>query len=117
MEYVLLSMVIAVIGYYLYQGYADATRAPPALREVNGVRQPICARCQAQLIAVTRKQGGGLADVAAIVLGLLGVVVLLAHWIAGAVILLLALLLHFAGKSTVTALVCPACGQEDRLIR
>lgn len=118
MEYVLLALVLAVIGYYLHQGYAEATRPPPTLRDSGGgIMEPVCGKCQARLVTVTRKQGGGLATVAAIALGLLGLIVLLANWIAGLVVLLLAGLVHQAGKPTVTVLTCPACGQDDRILR
>ena len=118
MEYVLLAMVIATIGYYLHQGYHDATRPPPTLRDIGGgIMQPVCARCHAKLVPVARKQGGGLADVLAIGLGILGVVVLIAHLLAGLALLALAALVHYAGKSAITVLTCPACGQDDRILR
>lgn len=118
MEYVLLAMVITTFGYYLYQGYSDATRPPPTLRDSGGgIMVPVCARCHAKLVPIARKQGGGLADVLAIGLGILGIVVLLAHLIAGLALLALAIVIHYAGKSAVTVLTCPACGQIDRTLR
>lgn len=52
-----------------------------------------------------------------ILFGILGIVVLLAHLIAGLALLALAIVIHYAGKSAVTVLTCPACGQIDRTLR
>lgn len=118
MEYVLLAMVIATFGYYLYQGYSDATRPPPTLRDSGGgIMEPVCARCHAKLVPITRKQGGGVADVFALGLGILALAVLIAHLLAGIVLLALAVGVHYLGKSAVTVLTCPACGQDDRTLR
>lgn len=118
MEYILLALILAAIAYYIHQGYSEATRPPPTLRDAGaGIMEPICARCHARLMPVTRKQGGGLADVLAIGLGILAVIVLLAHLLAGLALLGIAVLVHYLGKSTVTVLTCPACGQDDRILR
>lgn len=118
MEYVLLAMVLAFIGYYLHKGYAEATRPPPTLRDGGGgIMEPVCGKCHARLVTVTRKQGGGLAAVIAMVLGLFGLAALLANWIAGLAVILLAAIVHHLGKPSVTILTCPACGQDDRILR
>jgi len=118
MEYVLLAMVIATFGYYLHQGYSDATRPPSTLRDSGGgIMEPVCAKCHAKLVPIARKQGGGLADVLAIGLGILGITVMIAHLIAGLALLALAVGAHYLGKSSIIVMTCPACGQIDRTLR
>lgn len=62
------------------------------------------------------KTTGAIALVTALLAGLLGLVLLLANWIVGAVVLILALLIAAAGTRQQTALTCPACRTDARLL-
>lgn len=108
-------MVAAWVVNIFLGGYKDATAKPLPMRDNgHGAMEPICPACSAKLVVLTRKGGMGLTSVIAIFLALIGVIVLLFHWLAGFVVLILAVLLGMAGKNTETVLTCPACGQDAK---
>lgn len=118
MEYVLLALVIATIGYYIAQGWREETRPAPPLRDVgHGVKVPVCPQCKVPLITRQRKTGSGRAGLLALLVGGMALALLLVHLIAGLVGLALAVLIHLAGKSQETVLTCPACGADARILR
>ncbi len=118
MEYVLLAMVVATIGYYIVQGFKEETRPAPPMRDVgNGVKVPVCPKCQAQLVTVQRKGEAGLAGVLALLVGAVSVALMFVHILAGLVGIIVAVLIHLAGRTRETVLTCPACGTDARVIR
>jgi uncharacterized protein YbaR (Trm112 family) len=113
--FVILLFVLAYIGFFGWRGYVEAQRPPAPLRDAgNGVMEPVCPYCNARLVTATRKGGMGLTGVLARLLALIGVVALLFNWLAGGILLILAVLLGMAGKSTETVLTCPACGRYEK---
>ena len=115
--YVILAMIVAYIGFRIWEGYKRETAKPLPLRDAgNGIMQPVCPRCHTGLVMLQRKDGSGLAGVLALLVGLFGLVLLLINWIAGGVVIVIALLINMAGKSTANVLTCPACGHDAKTL-
>lgn len=107
--------LLAWAGWQIYQGYLNEQRPPLTLRDNgSGIMEPVCAHCQTRLVSVNRKTGSGAAGLFALLIGLVGIVVFLFHWLAGLVVIGLAVLINHAGKGQETVLTCPACGQEAK---
>lgn len=115
--WVILILVVAWAANQIWQGYRRET-APPLTMSDNGhgVMDPVCPRCQARLVAVQRSTSSGLASALAILIGLAGIILILFNWIAGGVIIILAILIHMAGREKQTALTCPACRTDARIL-
>ena len=115
--YVVLAMILAWIGFRVWEGYQRETAKPLPMRDGgNGIMEPVCPRCQSRLMPVQRKQGGGVAGVLALLVGAFGAVLLIYNIIAAAVVIVVALLINQAGKSFCTVLTCPACGQDAKTL-
>lgn len=115
MEYFIGTLVIIWILYILHQGYAREMRPPLTLRDTgNGIKEPVCSRCQTRLVAVNRSKSNWAADVFSVLFGLVGVVLILFNWIVGGIILILAVIIALSGKGRITVLICPACGTTER---
>ena len=111
MDYLILALILTWLVYNLWQGFHEETRPRIEFLDAgNGLREPICGQCRLRLIALSQKNQNGLAGFFAIVFGLVGVVLLFSSLVGGAVILILALLIGQAGRSTTTRLTCPQCG-------
>lgn len=111
------ALVLAWIAWIIWQGYQDEQKPPLPLRDIgNGIMEPVCPACHARLVTVTQKTSSGLASLFVVLFGLAGVVLILFHWVAGAVVLILAVLISLAGKGQRTVLKCPACGTTAKTL-
>lgn len=113
--WVVLAMVLAWVGFTMYEGYRRETAPPlPMADNGHGMREPVCPTCQARLVTVTRSARGPVA-------GLLGwgviagaMLAMLFSWLAGLLLLLLGVVVLLAGKTQATVLMCPACRADVR---
>jgi len=116
--YLVLLAVLAFVGFHIWRGYTDSQQPALPMRDAgNGVMEPICPYCNARLITINRRGGVGFLGVMAVLLGLFGFVLLLTNLIAGAIILILAVLLAMVGKASHTVLTCPACNRYEKTIK
>jgi len=115
--FVILAMFIAYMGFQIWQGYRRETTPPLPLRDTgNGIMQPVCPRCHAGLVTLQRKESSSLVSVLAFLVGVIGIGLILINWLAGGVVIIVALLINMAGKSTATVLTCPACGHDAKTL-
>jgi hypothetical protein len=117
MDYVIGLLILGWVGYIIAQGYMREN-APPLTMADNGhgVMEPICPECNARLVTITRSTGSGIAGGLALVVGLAGFVLFLFNWIAGGIVLILAILINMAGKGKKTVLACPSCQTDIRTL-
>jgi hypothetical protein len=115
--YVILLAMLAYFGFQGWRGYIEAQKPAAPLRDIgNGVMEPVCPYCNSRLVTINRRGGLGFLGLVAILIGVIGFVLLLVNWISGAIVLILAVLLRMAGKSSQTVLTCPSCGRYDKTI-
>lgn len=114
--WVVLALVLAWVGFTLFDGYRRETAPPlPMADNGHGMREPVCPTCQARLVTVTRASRGpvaGLFGWGVVVAGALLAMAL--NWLAGLLVLLLGAVVLLAGKTQATVLMCPACGVDVR---
>lgn len=118
MGYFIGALVLAWLFFVVYQGYVEQPKPPLTLKDAGGgIMEPVCAHCQTRLVSVSRKTQSGFVAAFAMLLGLVGAAVfLLFHWIAGSITIILAVIIHQAGKGTRSVLTCPACGRDAKTL-
>lgn len=106
------ALLLAWIGWSIWQGYRDEQKPPIPLRDGgNGIMEPVCPACHARLVTVTGQARGGLSTLFTVLFAGIGVLLLfLFNWLAGALVLIVAFLIGLSGRRQTTSLQCPACG-------
>jgi hypothetical protein len=120
MEWIIGAIMIAVVLYPIWQGYRqESSPRPPSIElqdDGHGIMEPVCPHCRTKLVSITRQTESWIAAILALLFGLVGVVLLLFNWIAGGVTLILAIIINMVGKGKQTALTCPVCGKDARIL-
>ncbi len=76
-----------------------------------------CEKCSTQMVAVTKRAAYSLASFVAMLLLLGGIVyALVFNTVVGLIVILIAVVLRFAGPPMRTTMTCPACGHQGRTL-
>lgn len=117
MEWIVGAIMIAIVVYPIWQGYQRETKPTMELRDNGqGFKEPVCKKCEVKLVTVSRETSSGLADLLAMAIGFIGLVLFLWNIVAGIIVLIFAALVHVIGKGKRTALTCPVCGQDASIL-
>ena len=74
----------------------------------------VCASCKTVLVPVQKRKALSLSGLVSVVIFLAGLLTMLANFIVGAFVVIVALLIGMAGGNKKTVMVCPSCGAEGR---
>ena len=112
-------LILAFVGYKIWEGYHEEMRPPPLMVDNgHGAKEPVCAHCSTRLVVLTRNSSVGFLSIVGGLVAIVGVgVLILVNWLAGGVMILIGVLVAHLGKSTDTVLTCPSCGKDAKTLR
>ncbi len=108
---IVLAIIAIWVGYQIRKGYLEEINPSVEMRKDEvGLMVPVCKKCQARLVAVTKSTGSGVASFIAVVIGIFGIGILFFNIILGILVFIVAILIGMSGRGSETILKCPSCG-------